>query len=138
MSTSSDFLQDAYLGKLTTLPVLQHRCRFTNEQAARECCVSVETYRRWLSDRRPNPVAVKMMAILAGYVPWRGWENWEMHNGYLFPPGFTQNGISPGDWHSMVFLKQLVTEQRRRIEALEAKIESMPKRRVLDLRVRTA
>ena len=34
-STSSDYLQDAYLGKLTPLSLLQQRCQFTHAQAAR-------------------------------------------------------------------------------------------------------
>jgi hypothetical protein len=61
------------------------------------------------------------MAILAGYILWNGWE---MHNGYLFPPGCTHGGVSPGDWFSVVFLKQRVSEQRRQIEDLEYKPRS--------------
>ena len=71
------------------------------------------------------------MAILAGYVPWHGWDGWEMHNGYLLPTGYTRDGISPGDWFSVVFLKQLVTEQCRQIEALEERVRSLQRRRIL-------
>lgn len=127
-STSSTFLTEGYLGKLTTLPTLQHRCRFSNAQAARSCCVSVETYRRWLTDRKPNPTAVRLMAILAGYVPWQGWDGWEMHRGYLLPPGYTRHGVSPGDWVALVFLKQLVSEQERQITALKAQLKSQADR----------
>lgn len=122
MSYSSDFLSDAYLGNLTNFPELQHALRYTNAKAAEVCCVSVETYRRWLTDRKPNPTAVKLMAILAGYVPWSGWEGWEMHNGYLFPPGYVKNGISPGDWYAVVFLKQLASELERQNRKLEARL----------------
>jgi transcriptional regulator with XRE-family HTH domain len=119
MSYSSDFLAQGFMGNLTTLHDLQFRCRMTNEQAADMCGVSPETYRRWLKDRRPSVAAVKLLAILAGYVPWYGWEEWEVHNGYLFPPGFVKNGMTAGDLHSMVFLRQLVSEQRRKIASLE-------------------
>jgi transcriptional regulator with XRE-family HTH domain len=123
MSYHSQFLEDAYLGDLTTLHQLQFRCRHTNEQAAKALSVSPHTYRRWLLDRKPNPTALRLYAILAGYVPWRGWEDWEMHNGYLFPPGFVKNGISPGDWQATVFLNQLVTEYRRKIDLLESQVQ---------------
>lgn len=49
---STEFFAEGYSGNLTTLPRLQHRCRFTNEQATQVCFVSVETYRRWLTDRK--------------------------------------------------------------------------------------
>ncbi len=124
VSYSSEILTEGYLGNLTTLKALQHRCRLSNDQAARLCFVSPQTYRRWRADRQPNPMAVRLLAIQAGYVPWHGWENWEMHNGYLFPPGFTKHGISPGDLHASTFLQQLVSEQRRRITELERQIPS--------------
>ncbi|MCB1858309.1 MAG: helix-turn-helix domain-containing protein [Gammaproteobacteria bacterium] len=79
MSYDHEFLREAWLGKLTTLPNLQFQLRYSNEQAARVCGVSVETYRRWLKDRRPNLAAVKLMAILAGYVPWERWEFAKVH-----------------------------------------------------------
>jgi hypothetical protein len=82
-----------------------------------------------LQDRKPNPTAIRLYAILAGYVPWHGWEDWEVHNGHLFPPGYVKNGISPGDWQAAIFLRQLVTEQRRTIERLEAQNEALKRER---------
>jgi len=122
MSYSSDFLQEAYLGNLTTLPQLQHRCRHTHAQSADALCVSEHTYRRWLTDRKPNPTAVRLYAVLAGYVPWHGWENWEMHNGHLFPPGYVKDGIGPSDYIGYPYLKQLVTIYRRNAQELEEKL----------------
>lgn len=43
-----------------------------------------------------------------------------MHNGYLPPSDYSRGGVSLRDWFSVVFLKQLVTEQRRQIEALKS------------------
>ena len=129
MSYSSQFLEDAWLGDLTTLHQLQFRCRFTVDQALHALCVSPHTYRRWLSDRKPNPTAVRLFAVLAGYIPWHGWDGWEMHNGYLFPPGYVKGGISPGDWFATIFLRQLVTEQRRTIDKLESQIKEIQRDR---------
>jgi hypothetical protein len=52
-------------------------------------------------------------------MPWPEWDGWEIHKGHLFPPGFTKNGLSPGDIQSVVFLKQQVNEQRKTISRLE-------------------
>jgi len=59
---------------LATFRALQLRCRLSNEQAARVCGVSLRTYRRWRATGRPNTGAVRLLAILAGYVPWDGWQ----------------------------------------------------------------
>lgn len=77
MSVASQFLRDGYAGDVTTLRTLQLLARLSTEDAARACLVSPETFRRWRSDRRPNPTAVRLLAVLGGYVPWPGWEGWE-------------------------------------------------------------
>jgi len=61
-----------------------------------------------------------------------------LHNGYLFLPGYARGGITPGDWNSMVYLKQLVTEQQRQSADLEQRLKDWPRRRVLDCRPRSA
>jgi hypothetical protein len=118
MSDISSLLVEAYQGNLTTLSALQLCCRFTDRQAARMCCVSPETYRRWRRDRVPNPTAIRLMAILAGYVPWSGWDGWEVHNGSLFPPGYCRHGIRPGQILAIPFREQLVTEYQRQLAVL--------------------
>jgi len=120
---SGNLLTQGYLGNMRVLPEWQRRLQITNQRAAQICGVSPATYYRWKHDRKPNLAAVKLLAILAGYVPWPGWENWEMDNGYLFPPGFSKNGISPGDWHALVFQYQLVSELRRKNQELEAQLQ---------------
>jgi hypothetical protein len=123
MSFQSDFLYSGFMGNLTTLRASQHRCRMTDKQAASFLGVSPETYRRWRTDRKPNLAAVKLMAVMAGYVPWSGWEDWEVHGGRLFPPGYTKHGFTPGDLFSITFLRQSVQAYRLRVEDLEAKIQ---------------
>ena len=124
-ATSSDLLTQAYFGNLRVLPELQRRLRITNDQTAQICGVSPATYYRWKRDLKPSLAAVKLLAILAGYVPWSGWENWEMDNGYLFPPGYSKQGISPGDWFALVFQYQLVSELRRKNKELEAQLQKV-------------
>ncbi len=131
MSYNSDFLAQGFMGDLTTLPMLQHRCRMTDQQASRFLGVSQETYRRWRTDRKPNQAAVKLMAVMAGYVPWHGWEYWEVHSGYLFPPGYIRHGFTPGDIFSITFIKQSVKAYQERIEELERKIYDLQRERPL-------
>lgn len=40
-----------------------------------------------------------------------------MHNGFLFPPGYTRHGIRPGNILTLPFTLQLLSEYRRRIES---------------------
>jgi len=58
-------------------------------------------------------------------VPWAGWDGWEVHRGLLFPPGFTSHGIPPGELFALVFYRQLVTEQRRQLARLEARVAEL-------------
>lgn len=120
MGLDADLLRDAYLGDLTTLRLLQHRCRFTDRQAAEFCLVAPDTYRRWGRDRSPSPTAVRLLAIRAGYVPWPGWESWEVHAGHLFPPGIARGGLSPGELLALPFRLQLLAEYERQIRAFRA------------------
>ena len=91
----------------------------TNQQAADFVGVSQETYRRWRTDRKPNVAAVKLMSVMAGKLPWTGWENWEVHNGLLFPPQYTK-GISPGQIMAIPYQRQLVAELERRVRQFKS------------------
>lgn len=120
-------LHDGYMGKLTTPRSLQVFAGLTEEQAARLCFVSKQTYRRWGADRPVNLIAMRLLAILAGYLPWKGWEGWEMHNGYLFPPGYTRGGLSPGDIMALPFLYQLLDEyKKQRGEGVGREVSPLP------------
>lgn len=120
-------LAEGYAANLTTLEALQQRLSFSVNQAAAALLVSPRTYRRWLSTGKPDPTAVRLLAILAGFLPWAGWFGWEMHRGYLFPPGFQHGGLLPGEFFALGFYRQQVTcyqqanaELKARVAALEA------------------
>jgi hypothetical protein len=76
MSQTVDLLQDGWLGKLPSLGYLQTVAGVNNNEAAKLCDVSPETYRRWRRDRKPPLYAFRLLTIRAGYVPWPGWEKW--------------------------------------------------------------
>lgn len=120
MGLDADLLSDGYSGNLTVLRALQLRCGMTDRQAAAFCLVSPHTYARWGKDRDPNPTAVRLMAIMAGYVPWSGWADWEVHAGRLFAPGFSRHGLTAGDINAMHFKLQLLAEYERQVRAFNA------------------
>lgn len=124
-------LAEGWAANLSLLRPLQQRARLTTAEAAKLCGVSLRTYRRWLRDECPSPGAVRLLALVAGFVPFQGWDGWEFDNGCLFPPGYSKNGITPGDFFALVFLRQLVSTYREdngklrdRVRELEAKLEA--------------
>jgi len=116
--------REGWLGNLTTLATLQLSAGLSNEQAARLCGVSPQTYRRWKADRKPNPCAVRLMAVMAGYLPWDGWHGWEVIGGYLFPPGARQ-GLLPGDIQGLPFLKLALEARAREAMELRRQLEQL-------------
>ncbi len=101
------------MGNLPTLPSLQLLCGFSNQEAAHFCFVSPETYRRWLHDRPANPTAIRLLAIRAGFLPWPQWRGWEIHEGFLFPPGVSRNGLAPGHINGLPYWRELVRHYQR-------------------------
>ncbi|NEX19509.1 hypothetical protein G3480_04140 [Thiorhodococcus mannitoliphagus] len=87
--------------------------------------MSPRTYRRWLSSGNPDPTAVRLLAILAGFVPWSGWDGWEMHNGYLFPPGYQRGGIPPGEFFALVFYRQQVSAYQESNAKLRVELQAL-------------
>ena len=59
----TEVLHDGYMGRLASIRTLQLLAGMDNLTAAKCCCVSPHTYRRWRSDRRPNPTAMRLLAI---------------------------------------------------------------------------
>ena len=112
-------LAEGFAANASTLHAIQFRARLTNDQAAERCGVSLRTYRRWLANGNPNAGAVRLLAILAGYVPWDGWLGWEVHQGLLFPPGYAKHGIAPGEFFAVTYYRQSISAYRRRVEELE-------------------
>jgi hypothetical protein len=107
------------------LKALQLFCRLGIEDAAALCGVSPRTFRRWRAENNAPASALRLLAILAGYVPWDGWQGWEVHRGCLFPPGFRRGGISPGEFQALVFWRQLVTAQREKLAKLSAQVAAL-------------
>lgn len=83
------------------------------------------TVRSWLATGTANPAALKLLAVLAGFVPWVGWAGWEVERGLLFPPGYNRGGIQPGEFFALGFYRQQVGEQRRVIVGREARIAEL-------------
>ena len=113
-------LAEGYLANLHTFHALHHALQLTPDQGAAACLVSSSTYRRWLRTDQPSPTAVRLLAILAGHMPWADWSGWVMHRGLLYPPGFSRHGISPGDISALPFLRQLLGEYERQVREFNA------------------
>ncbi len=127
--SEDEFLSQGFAANLATLHALQFRCRLTNDAAAALCGVSVRTYRRWLATGNPNAGAVRLLSILAGYVPWDGWQGWEVHQGLFFPPGYRRNGIAPGEFLALPFYRQSISAYRERVQQLEDELRKLGNRR---------
>lgn len=130
MPAVSDMLRDGYLVDLTNaqraLRELQIVAGYSDRDAARKLLVSYHTYRRWRHDRTPNPTAVRLLAIQAGYVPWVGWHGWEVHDGLLFPPG-SRHGFAPAQVESLPFLLALTRDMRRKSAPARSETEQPAK-----------
>lgn len=117
MSEIDHLLQEGFQGNVTTLRTLQLLCRFSLEDAAAFCLVSPETFRRWRTDRSPSPLACKLLAIRAGYLPWPEWRDWRMTAGVLMPPSWNGRGVSAGEVAALPYVHQLLAELQRQSAA---------------------
>ena len=107
-------LQAGYLGDWS-IKDLQALCRFSDVQAAKFVMVSPETYRRWRTDRTPNPAALRLLSIRAGFLPYPGWEGWILRDGLLHPPGHSGVGFGSGEVAALPW-------QYQRLAALESEL----------------
>jgi transcriptional regulator with XRE-family HTH domain len=98
---------------LSSLADLQYRCRFSHSEAAAFLGVTVRTYRRWLASE-PPPWARLLLAIRAGFVPWDGWQDWQVVNEGIIPPGYS-DPVAPGDIMAVPFQLQQIAELRRQV-----------------------
>jgi hypothetical protein len=120
--SEAQLLAEGFAANPAALKALQQRLSLTNADAAAAVGVRPRIYRYWLAGANPSPSALKLLAVLAGYLPWDGWE---MHRGCLFPPGFNKGGIAPGDFHAVIFWRQLTSELQRQNRALEARVAEL-------------
>ena len=123
MSHTSEIMQEALSGKLSTFREVQLLCGFTDEKAADYCVVSLKTLRRWRENLSPPLSALRLLAVRAGAAPWPDWQGWEVHSGYLFPPGQNRCGFGPGQVLVVTYLHAQVAEQKRQIEDLRARLD---------------
>ena len=123
--SEAEVLAEGFAANPAVLRDLQARCGFSHVQAAEACGVSLRTYRRWRSEGNPNPGAVRLLAVLAGFVPWDGWQGWEVHKGYLFPPGYSTGGIPPGEFFALVFYRQQVSAYQEANANLKARVQAL-------------
>lgn len=117
-------LAAAYAGDRTAfLPIIQ-LLRWKRAQVAEALGISPHTVEAYKEQQRNIPLAkLRLLAILAGYVPWPGWQGWEVHRGCLFPPGQNKHGLLPGDIQSQPILYQLTQAQQQERAALDRQLE---------------
>ena len=141
MANMPDILQtlhDAYDGKLTKLSYVQTVIGVDNKEAALLCCVSPHTYRRWKSDRQPNKCALRLLGVIAGYVPWAGW------NGWFYNP-FDQKlyhqdlkyGFSPDELISSWYIRQAKEAYEREVLHLRQMVKDYENRQAPDTSITT-
>ena len=120
MSQIITLLEDGWAGKLPSLGYLQTVAGLNDTGAAMLCGVASETYRRWRTDRTPPLYAFRLLSIMAGYVPWHGWEQWFFNpfDRSLNHPEL-KDGFSPSLVAEFLFLRQTyqthATETGKRI-----------------------
>ena len=108
------WFRESYLAdNLSSLGTLQHRCWMSSQEAAEFLGVTLRTYRRWLKGK-PPAWARLLLAIRAGYVPWDGWQGWQIVNEGIVPPGY-RDPVTPGQIMAVPYRLQQLAELKRQI-----------------------
>jgi hypothetical protein len=95
------------------LPALQLLAGVPSAALASLAGVSLRTVRRWRTRRRAPPAVMLLLEILAGRIPWPGFEGWTCAGGRLYPPG-ARDGYSAAEIGHISLLRQLAREIGRR------------------------
>ena len=119
MSQIITLLEDGWAGKLPSLGYLQTVAGLNDTGAAMLCGVASETYRRWRTDRTPPLSAFRLLSIMAGYVPWRGWEQWFFNpfDQTLNQPDL-KDGFSPVQIAEFLFLRHRYQQKKLQIHII--------------------
>jgi len=108
----------------TPFRVLVWEC-FPGPSAAAEYLeVSRRTVERWMQNDKAPSWARRLSLIRSGDLGQvcEGWDGWKIGRDFLLPPGMSERAaVARGDVAGIYVLRQLLSEQRRRLDALEAK-----------------
>lgn len=112
--STSPWFRETYLAdKMSSLRALQYHCRMSPAEAAAFLGVTPRTYRRWLKGSPPEWARL-LLAIRAGFVPWDGWQGWQMVNAGIVPPGY-RDAVTPGQIMAVPFRLQQLADLKRQI-----------------------
>jgi hypothetical protein len=126
MTGIASILRDSWEGTLTKLGYIQTVAGISDEQAAGLCFVAPETYRRWRTDRKPNRCAVRLLGVVAGYVPWAGWEKWfySQADRKLYGPSLRE-GFTPSEVERIPWLRQTLEALERENRNLRERVQRL-------------
>jgi len=111
-----ELLLHGFLVKLTNPRELMTMIPMGVKDAAEFCQVSTHTFRRWLSDKKPNPCAMRLLAIYTGYIPWPGWADFMYcHADKKIYHKDLKDGFSTDDLMALHWLRQEVDYLRREV-----------------------
>lgn len=136
MQSITHILTEAYETQNVSMRSLMLLSGMNLEQTSKALHVSIESLRRWERSGKPNPTASKLLAILAGYIPWANWRGWEMHGSTLFAPGQRRNGMTSAMIENMIIqiqLKELYEEENQQLRSELEKYRHSQKAPVLQL-----
>jgi len=125
LSDPRDILAEAYADKVSALGELHLLAGLNNSSAAELCGVSLRTYRRWRRRQAPVTAARRLLAVLAGFVPWAGFAGWWYHRdeGKLYSPrlreGFTAEAIETSFYVAQALEGALLELERLRTSTAE-------------------
>lgn len=110
MALIPGILDDGWHDNLSSLFELQAIAGLTNEQAAALCGVTLRSYQRWKQTQRAPGYAYRLLAVMAGFLPWRGFENWYFcpHDGRLYRRDL-RDGFHPSELFEFLFSRQAAT-----------------------------
>lgn len=136
MDSVTMMLREGFEGRNQSLAPLMLLAGLNQLATAEFLQVNVRTLHRWETTGRPDPTASKLLAVMAGFLPWPDWVGWEMHTGCLFAPGQHRRGMDASRIENMIIINELNDTLKRDNERLQAELDQArqrPKAAVLQL-----